>query len=1290
MDLVPSPIARTLLELRASQADGEVAIGERRLHLRRGGVVDVTPVEGDDSLTAFLVRAGQLSEDAARALEEEEGRSTLGISTQGLSPAAIARATRACWVDRLVLALSEVDDGQAVFTPGPTSQSVGTPEALVPLLLDALSRRAAENEAGIVGSHAGRRLRFCAPDRENALALQEAKQWSGLSTTELDRPLAQVLARHPGAASRIAALLRAGLAQLVANTDSPPAPKRRSPSIIPMAISPRSLQSDTPKTTLPMGIDRAAVIADVGRISLEPPREPVRNLDPGAAPAARNQSTPLPALTAFPEVSGPMDDPLVKAEQRVAKLEQAGAPGPDRADAWKACAQIWQRHYGSLEEAARCFREAAAADPTDFEALRQSTSLCAATGDLDLAQAYAATAVSVASDSSTRAVAYADQAKLARRRGEKTQSLGFLELAVMEAPDDPELLVRLARLASDAGADSNDDERGSPATLSVTAAEALQRAADIWRDGSPERARNLLSWLAKPNVPAYLEHVRSLAIALADDGFAEAAVERLRAAAATLENPEQRLPLWLEAAEIAESAHRPDLAADLLLDAHIAEPAIEAIYEPLITDASESGWLGRKAVWLERFAVVAMSDRGTWLARAAAAFAELPGAREWTHELMIRALCADPALAADPSGPLSALKEHAERSGDVALLGDALERTARAAMAAHHPEVACELLMVLAELAVERLGSAHRSLWAYQRLDELQPGAFRSHMERLREKVQVKDGLVRLAEHGYDGAPDEDRPAQARKLAALLRDQPDHRARAASLYREALSANPSDRTAAASLERLLLLSGRDGETISYLRWRLEHAQSPNEEIQLHQKLSGLHALIQDSAGCAASCIAWLALAPQTVEAIARLEVTARILDDDDIWEAAWKARLLVPTDRSHARAHTARAKRRWARVRDIADATVEVDAALDADPRAADALTFAAKELAAELPIEDALAYLEKSRNVLGDDWELLSTMRRLARDSSPVQFQKLLAAAARLAPYDTGLAIEQLTEAVERGNADSIRSAVNRALTVDDPPLQSIRAAIEKLASLNHRDEAARIALRTIDARGDATLLQTARRLAESAETKIALAERRVAWADEDARINPLRDLASLHRDANNPAGEARALLRLLAEESDDAGILERLASLYAAAGDHQRLLAVLALRLESAQAPSERRRALFDLAATSQQRLNDPERARGFLQQWIQESSEPDRAVREAAGVYLALGSARDAVTFLIQLAEAADESAKSYSLQEQAVDTAEKDAGDRRLALDTARQAIQAGTYTRFAAEFWAARA
>jgi len=1237
VDLVPSPVARTLLALRARRFDGEVEVAGRTVLFRAGMVADVAPGDGDPSLTEFLVRAGQLTQSEADALAGS--RHSLVIAKRDdISEDALVRATRACWVERLARALGDASFDGEIPNRTRSVPSAAVEVELVPLLLDALRRNAEEEEAGIVGSHPKAIVRYGA---EAEILVEEAMRWSGLRESDFERPVAQILARHPGAAARIAALVRGGFATL-GSADRPPAPRRS--SMLPPA-----------------------------RTSLAPPRAPQRELVPGAeVPTRASLATPLPALTIFPPASQKLDDPLLPVERRIAQLEQSGAPGAARAAEWKRAAQLWQRHHGSLEEAARAYREAAAADPRDREALRQATALCAATGELELARAYAraTTAASSQADAKARAAALREEARLAERAGDVEDALAKLEASAKLQPRG-EVFERIGRLAG--AADQWWCREEPPPKRAV---EAFERAAKALSSDQPTRARNLLAWLARPDVEGFQRHVRALAEALKRDGHAEAAIHHLGEAAHRTEDRDARRLLRMEGAELAESLGRADLACELLLEAHFEEPELDVLYEPVAADLESGGWPARLAVVCERFAQLQPDEEASWLARAASAFDTLPGAASWAQELRIRALCARPEDHAIEEGPLAMLRERASKTGDYATLADALERAAGSARERGAKDAAIALLETLAPLAEERLGSGPRALWAWQGILELQPSdRAAAEVARLSERVRLKDGLLEMAERDYENASGQ-RGAAARKLASLLRDQPGARSRAAELYRQALEADPGDRTAARSLDRLLRLIGDDDALESRLRDVANTATSESEQVRASAELAGLLALRGDWRSVAEVTRVWVRMRPGARDAVARLEIAALVTGDEGLRREAWEARLALPDERGQARVRVARARDRWDRGGDAAAVVADLERALTLDPRAADALAFAERWLPQLMPPDEALPILERARAVLGDHWLLLDTLRRLSGEAAPERVPDLLSASLRLAPHDPKLAADALRTATERGDTSALRSAIEKTLGLAEPPWDELEAAVLALANASSPDDAARVALHVVDGTGHPRLLDVGAQLAESVETRIAVTERRAAFAYEDApRIAALWELSTLHRDRESRAAEARALLRLLAEEPHHADALARLAEVYAETGETDRLLAVLALKLEAAERPSERRRALFDLAAATMQRADDGARAEEFLRQSMAEAEHPIHAARDAAGVFVALGSAEHAVAFLLECAEQAEETADARRLAEQAVNVAEQ-AGLVDLALDTAATAVCAG--------------
>ncbi|MBC7172992.1 MAG: hypothetical protein H5U40_11210, partial [Polyangiaceae bacterium] len=348
-------------------------------------------------------------------------------------------------------------------------------------------------------------------------------------------------------------------------------------------------------------------------------------------------------------------------EREIAQLEAAHAPGDVRARAWIALGALWQRGHGSLAEAARAYREASAADPTNVQALKQAARLCAAIGQLDLAEAYSSAAVA-ATEGLARAESLVELARYAERGGRSAEAINALRAATRLNSENAELWSRLSRALRATG------ERNA-------AVEAGVNAVSLWADLRPQAALGECEGLLEL-APTSRAVLSAYAQALAADGRAAAAVAWLADGVRSLANVAERQQHLLDAAELAESAGRTDLSAELLLEAFDLDPSVEAFHDALALDA-ESG-LSREdaAVVLEAIAAAAPpSRRGEWLDRAAIAHTELAGGGDWALILQTRALCADPEL----SEPLEALRRTAESTGDPALLADALERAIRVA-----------------------------------------------------------------------------------------------------------------------------------------------------------------------------------------------------------------------------------------------------------------------------------------------------------------------------------------------------------------------------------------------------------------------------------------------------------------------------------------------------------------------------------------------------------------------------------------------------------------------------------
>ena len=901
MELVSSPAARALVELHARAADGEVTVGGRTLRLVEGAVVAVEPANGDASLLRYLERAGVVAPEAAQriAAEVEAGEDlhalvTRELAKQGADDDTYARGRRACWVDRLVQALEAADGTPGTPAPiRPVPMATATAERgepLVPLLLDALALRAGEHDAGAVGERPAHRLHWMVEGGADA-----ARRWAYLDEADEEASLATLLVQRPGAASRIAALVRAGFVRLDAPHAAPPPEPRAFPGEPPTGRTRKS--------------------------SLAPPRLPAVELAPGAGARLEDDARPLATELSLPPVGDhALADPLAPLEEDVAELEGRGAPGPERARAWSEVAACWTRDFGSLEEAARAYREAAAADPRDMVALVRAGELCAATGKDELAAAYARAAVRAATRPEDLGTALGLEAHLHLRAGRRVEARAALEAASDTVPGDPELAARLARLATQEPADPE------------LATRAAQRAVEQLSLDQPARARALLA-LAQGRSALVMQ-----AQLLAEEGHGEAAVEALARAADAEPDLERRRDLRLEAVDLAEVAGRPDLALGPLLAQHLDEPDLDVLVEALALDAarameaSTGGEVAWSAVLLEHAARVGPTSQvGRSLALAGDAFARLPGATSWAAELRARALEAAP----ETASALRGLRAQADATRDSASLADALERGARG-----DGEGAPALLRELAALAENRLGSAKRAAWAWSRLAALSPddSHARSERTRLERKARVKAGLVRLAEEDLEAAGPAERPAAARRLAALLRDDPDQRERAIALYREARSGDPR-RDGGAALERLLRLAGDPDALRTHLEEEAAGALGRDDRLVLLGRLTRHRMLAGDLRSAADAAVSWLELAPRNVEAVARLDVLAQLLGDEGLTARAEQALVALPANvapRLQARCRARRAAAQLA-AGDVEAARKEAEAALDADPRSAPA-----------------------------------------------------------------------------------------------------------------------------------------------------------------------------------------------------------------------------------------------------------------------------------------------------------------------------------------------------------------
>src|SRR5690606_33814275 len=138
-----------------------------------------------------------------RAREEGAPLDEVLVRQRLLSEEAVREVRRGLWLDRLVRGMARAAaEGRE---PSPVQAEARVPEgagvSLVTLVLDALERRAADDDAGQVGARADHRLEWLpSPHHERAV------RWARFDAKDANVPVAALLKKEPAAAPRIAAL----------------------------------------------------------------------------------------------------------------------------------------------------------------------------------------------------------------------------------------------------------------------------------------------------------------------------------------------------------------------------------------------------------------------------------------------------------------------------------------------------------------------------------------------------------------------------------------------------------------------------------------------------------------------------------------------------------------------------------------------------------------------------------------------------------------------------------------------------------------------------------------------------------------------------------------------------------------------------------------------------------------------------------------------------------------------------------------------------------------------------
>ncbi len=1030
---------------------------------------------------------------------------------------------------------------------------------------------------------------------------------------------------------------------------------------------------------IPAGASRIAALLIGGLGQLEP-------LDPGhpeAGPAEVLRIRPLPLDRWLPDedpAGTGCEDPLSPIEAAMTRAERQDAPRPTLARRWLELARGWRRHHDAPVEEARCARQAAALAPEDPFVQRAAAEACLRAADPVLAGRYAELAAALLDPLDTdpqederagRIVSWFT--RFAPRLGIQLETASFRRAAL--AAGVPEVLLDevYARLRA-----------GHPEGATLLA----QQAARTVSSTAPQLRTALAIWACTTS-PTHTDARLETASLLVEANRPHAALALLLEAAALTDDEAIARQLRVRAAEMTERAARPDLAAVALLEAFEAEPELEVLHEALAADLSAGSDRALLVSVLEELAAQGSERRFDWLMEASRGLFEL-GYDEMAAEAAGRALLARP----DAPEALQALRLACDRGRDATLEADWLERVVRT-WHARDPRRLEPILRRLAELCGERLQSPPRALWAWSRIEALLgTEEARRQAAVWRERAQMRRQALSLAEREAERSlASADAPGTAdaaqRTLAALLRDWPDDRRRAAALYQEVLSRDPSDEVAHASLDRILRAMGdEDARAAALERW-MHHTEPGPRRARIAERLAALHAWTGRWEASGRALLEAIEHAPPSRFLAVRLERVARRTANPSLLHRALSLQIRTGTEGTplvRVRAALAATLETLGRAEEAAAEAMET---VRLAPDHAEAAAVLLRQLHT-LPGDRLQEAVELLRSAMGDSVPLWRRAAEIAADAGHLELSAIWALeAARLPPPDPSLAIAALRRAVEAMEPELVLRAASHLMEVAHLAPRKAAACyedtVERLARAGAPDLAVRVGIEALDGLGQTTpaLADRCLDLAETSDDprlrRLAL-ERCVARARGKRRGSLLKALAAAHREEGRLHAEVRTWLRVLHENPRDEGALRRLSVLLGRCGDYTRLAEVLALRAVRARDDVERRSILARRAAVLALGLGRLEEGIEQLEQLHVRASATERhdlTVRVAATL-LSWRRPREAVQWLLRHARATleqGESEESHRLFREAVALAEEDAGDPRLALQAVQEALQA---------------
>ncbi len=471
----------------------------------------------------------------------------------------------------------------------------------------------------------------------------------------------------------------------------------------------------------------------------------------------------------------------------------------------------------------------------------------------------------------------------------------------------------------------------------------------------------------------------------------------------------------------------------------------------------------------------------------------------------------------------------------------------------------------------------------------------------------------------------------------------DARARPSALkfFARAQRANPESaqlRTAlqgaGISSEELAEGGRYDATYAGELELRLASAATEGEEYGLLATLIDVRAANEDARGVASAALRLLALDGKHAFAAARLWRATLTLRDPALIREALTVRARAKDNPQQRGRALAALCRQLENMNELDDAVGSADAALAADPNAADAAIVVLRH-AHRLEPGRATQLLGRARALLGDSPPLLFALAQAALAARDADTHlRVLHDFCELAPLMPEPRLLSLAHRMTQSDATAIMDDAEALLRDGGGPVVVARSreAADRLAELGAYEEAARLAQRTLDERGQldpeyaARALELARHAADPSLITVAL-ERCASAESGCERLARLLELAAHHAALGDHVAELRALLRAVALDPGSEQALSGLADLFGRARDHHRLLTVLTLELDMLEDPKARQAKLLELAAAAADG-GERDRAVEYIGALMIENAADRAALLIALGALFSLGDPRWAI--------------------------------------------------------------